>query len=218
MYRSANLWSCAMRYGRNDERRILFLRRHYPDQVQGTGGSCIPLHLSRTCVQRPCIRFVLRSPYFISPRGDCQGRGVPLLSLHSSLFPLPSICGARRPRHARGTAQQEWGRGGLRPPARLASVSVSVILLAPFVILRPQAEESVFSVLFPNRKAEGRGMRILRPYGLRMTGRGRGPSCVGARRRRGKVRTAHPGLTARSRFAPLPLLSPEKRCALSRGP
>ena len=40
----------------------------------------------------------------------------------------------------------------------------------------------------------------------------------GARRRRGKVRTAHPGLTARSRFAPLPLLSPEKRCALSRGP
>ena len=33
------------------------------------------------------------------------------------------------------------------------------------------------------------------------------PRAPAALRRRGKVRTAHPGLTARSRSAPLPLLS-----------
>ena len=53
--------------------RIIFLRRHYPDQVQGTGGGATPLHLSRTCVQRPCIRFVLRSVRIIyQPVRLCQ--------------------------------------------------------------------------------------------------------------------------------------------------
>ena len=65
----------------------------------------------------------------------------------------------------------------------------------------------------PHGDCQGRGARgcPLRPSSLFTF------MCE-ARRRRGKVRTAHPGLTARSRFAPLPLLSPEKRYALSRGP
>ena len=45
--------------------RIFFLRRHYPDQVQGTGSDITPLHLSRTCAQRPCYSITLRSVLFI---------------------------------------------------------------------------------------------------------------------------------------------------------
>ena len=43
-----------------------------------------------------------------------------------------------------------------------------------------RSEESVFPVFVRDRKGMGREIRILRPYGLRMTGMGRGSSLCGA--------------------------------------
>ncbi len=102
MYRSANLVTSAQcGTGETTKGRILFLRRHYPDQVQGTGGSLIPLHLSRTCVQRPCIRFVLRSDSFyltgrgLSRNGGQGGAPPPFFLLHFSLLLIKPSPGGR---------------------------------------------------------------------------------------------------------------------------
>ena len=92
MYRSANLVTSAQcGTGETTKGRILFLRRHYPDQVQGTGGSTIPLHLSRTCVQRPCIRFVLRSDsFYLTAQGLSRNGGAGGVPPPYSLFTFPS--------------------------------------------------------------------------------------------------------------------------------
>ncbi len=57
----------ALRYEKETKLSNRFLRRHYPDQVQGIGKSVIFLHLSRDCTQHPCIQFALRSKKYFIP-------------------------------------------------------------------------------------------------------------------------------------------------------
>ena len=66
-------------------RRIFFLRRHYPDQVQGTGSDITPLHLSRTCVQRPCYSVALRSIYIYYILWKYASRLLWLCKIHRAL-------------------------------------------------------------------------------------------------------------------------------------
>ncbi len=56
--------------------RIHFLRRHYPDQVRGTGGCLLPHITAGNDFQRPCdIPFTCGDTYCIPMEPHCQGAG-----------------------------------------------------------------------------------------------------------------------------------------------
>ena len=106
----------------------------------------------------------------------------------------------------------------------------------PLFVILSRSEESVTPVFVRDRVtpsaacggsslregAQGREIRILRPYGLRMTGMGRSASLCGARRRPRKVRTVtssqvshlSPRPCGQVSFAPLFVLSPQGWSAL----